>query len=79
MASWPGRVKSSGGRLIAISDRPDLLDMAAGRLELPAGVPEWLSPLVAIIPGQLLAMHLTLAKGYEADHPRGLTKVTRTL
>ncbi|MGE5141282.1 MAG: SIS domain-containing protein, partial [Rudaea sp.] len=79
MLEFAARVKASGGRLIAISDRPELLEMAASRLELPDEVPEWLSPLVAIVPGQLLALHLTLAKGYEADHPRGLTKVTRTL
>jgi glutamine---fructose-6-phosphate transaminase (isomerizing) len=42
-------------------------------------VPEWLSPFTAIIAGQLLAYHLTRAKGFDPDHPRGLTKVTRTL
>jgi len=31
------------------------------------------------VPGQLLALHLTLAKGFEPDQPRGLHKVTRTL
>ncbi len=79
MLEFAQRVKASGGRLIAISDQLELLQMAAGRLELPTGVPEWLSPLVAVVPAQLLALHLTEAKGYEADHPRGLTKVTRTL
>jgi glucosamine 6-phosphate synthetase-like amidotransferase/phosphosugar isomerase protein len=34
---------------------------------------------VAIIPGQLFALGLTLAKGYEPDHPRGLRKVTLTV
>jgi glucosamine--fructose-6-phosphate aminotransferase (isomerizing) len=45
---------------------------------LPKGVPEWLSPLVAVVPGQLFALGLTLAKGFDPDHPRGLRKVTLT-
>jgi glucosamine--fructose-6-phosphate aminotransferase (isomerizing) len=39
---------------------------------------EWLSPLCAVVPGQLLALHLALAKGIDPEHPRGLNKVTRT-
>jgi glucosamine--fructose-6-phosphate aminotransferase (isomerizing) len=42
-------------------------------------VPEPLSPLVAIVPGQLLALHLAAARGYDPDRPRGLNKVTKTL
>jgi glucosamine--fructose-6-phosphate aminotransferase (isomerizing) len=41
-------------------------------------LPEWLSPFTCIVPGQLLAMHVALAKGYDADRPRGLKKVTET-
>jgi glucosamine--fructose-6-phosphate aminotransferase (isomerizing) len=48
------------------------------RLLLPRGVPEPVSPLVAIVPGQLLACHLSLARGLDPDRPRGLSKVTRT-
>lgn len=73
------RIKREGARLIAISDRPEFLQMAEAGLQLPGGLPEWLSPIVAIVPGQLLALHLTLAKGYAADHPRSLSKITRTL
>lgn len=47
-------------------------------LPLPAGVLEWLSPLVAIVPSQLLALHLTRVKGHDPDQPQGLQKVTRT-
>jgi glucosamine 6-phosphate synthetase-like amidotransferase/phosphosugar isomerase protein len=31
-----------------------------------------------VIPGQLFALGLTLAKGYDVDHPRSLRKVTST-
>lgn len=67
-----------GAELIAISDRPDALEMAVTPLQLPVTVPEWLSPVVCVIPGQLLAHDLTVAKGYDPDHPRGLRKVTLT-
>jgi glucosamine--fructose-6-phosphate aminotransferase (isomerizing) len=41
-------------------------------------VPEWLTPLLAVIPGQCFAMTLTAVKGYDLDNPKGLTKVTET-
>ncbi|MGD2176613.1 MAG: SIS domain-containing protein [Anaerolineae bacterium] len=61
-----------------ISEQDDALELARVPLRLPVGVPEWLSPFTCVVPGQLLALHATLAKGYDPDHPRGLTKVTRT-
>lgn len=39
---------------------------------------ELLAPLVDIIPAQLLAYHLTVARNLDPDNPRGLTKVTVT-
>ncbi|MBM4464053.1 MAG: SIS domain-containing protein [Chloroflexi bacterium] len=71
-------LKSRGAELLIISDRQDLLVEAVTPLPLPEGVQEWLSPIVAVIPGQLFAHHLTLAKGYDPDHPQGLHKVTLT-
>jgi len=71
-------LKDKGAELIAISDRPEALDMAVTPLQLPVTVPEWLSPVVCVIPGQLMAHDLTLTKGYDPDHPRGLRKVTLT-
>ena len=64
--------------LIVISGQDGTLELARTPLRLPDALPEWLSPLQCIVPGQLLAMHVTLAKGYDPDHPRGLTKVTET-
>jgi glutamine---fructose-6-phosphate transaminase (isomerizing) len=67
-----------GADLAIISDVPEALDLGTP-LALTASLPEWLSPFIAVIPGQLLAFHLTRAKGYDPDHPRGLMKVTKTL
>jgi glutamine---fructose-6-phosphate transaminase (isomerizing) len=89
MAVSPGRAfddldgvadlaREQGAPLIAVSDRPDVLAAADVALPLPAGVPEWLSPLVAVVPGQLWALGFSLARGLQPDAPRGLTKVTHT-
>ena len=64
--------------LVVISALDDALALAQTSLPLPAGIPEWLSPLVAVVPGQIFALGLTLAKGFDPDHPRGLRKVTLT-
>jgi glucosamine--fructose-6-phosphate aminotransferase (isomerizing) len=71
--------REQGAPLIAISDRPEVLAAADVALPLPAGIPEWLSPLVAVVPGQLWALGFSLARGLQPDAPRGLTKVTHTL
>jgi glucosamine--fructose-6-phosphate aminotransferase (isomerizing) len=65
--------------LVVISDAADVLSQARIPLALPAGVPEWLSPITAIIPGQLLAMHLAHTRDFDPDRPRALRKVTETL
>lgn len=63
---------------VVISDDADTLSLGRTQLPLKASVPEWLSPLTAIVPGQLLAMYLAHARDYDPDHPRGLRKVTET-
>ena len=65
--------------LVVISDDQALLEQAHLALPLPGGLPEWLSPLVAVIPGQLFGLALAQAKGFDPDQPAGLKKVTETL
>ena len=67
-----------GAPLVAISNSPALLDQADVVLPFPAGIPEWLSPMVAVVPGQLFAQALARARGLTPDAPRGLSKVTLT-
>ena len=50
---------------------------ADARIELEP-VPDWLSPLVAVIPAQQLAIGMAEQMGRDVDRPRGLQKVTRT-
>lgn len=78
MRNFTLELKSRGAELLIISDRQDLLAEAVTPLLLPEGVPEWLSPIVAVVPGQLFALHLTLTKGHDPDQPQGLQKVTLT-
>jgi glucosamine--fructose-6-phosphate aminotransferase (isomerizing) len=41
-------------------------------------VPEWLSPLTAVVPGQAMALRLTQLRELDLDSPRGLRKITLT-
>jgi glucosamine--fructose-6-phosphate aminotransferase (isomerizing) len=70
--------KDYGVELVVISNDRRALSLAQLPLTIPQDVPEWLSPMVSILPAQLFAYHLTLAKGYNPEHPRGLRKVTET-
>jgi len=65
--------------LLIISDSEQALSLARTAFPISPGVPEWLSPLISIIPGQLFVLHLALTIGLNPDIPRGLHKVTRTL
>jgi glucosamine--fructose-6-phosphate aminotransferase (isomerizing) len=65
--------------LMVVSDRPEALRLAAWPVPLPPGTPEWLGPIVSIVPGQLHALHLTRARGLDPERPRNLLKVTRTV
>lgn len=65
--------------LFTISDDNDALRVANTGLALPAGIPEWLSPLIAIIPAQLFTYYLTQIKGFNTEAPRSLNKVTETV
>jgi glucosamine--fructose-6-phosphate aminotransferase (isomerizing) len=70
--------KDREAELVAISDDAEVLKLAQSPIELPRNIPEWLTPIVSIIPAQLFACHLTGVKGYDPDSPRNLTKVTET-
>jgi glutamine---fructose-6-phosphate transaminase (isomerizing) len=64
--------------LLVISNDDAAFTHAQNVMRLPADIPEWLSPIAAVVHGQVFALRLALAKGHDVDKPRGLTKVTVT-
>jgi glucosamine--fructose-6-phosphate aminotransferase (isomerizing) len=72
-------LKGLGAELLLVSEDESLLDQAQLPLRLPGGIPEWLTPLMAVLPGQCFSLALAQAKGLNPDQPLGLKKVTETL
>jgi len=68
----------AGADTLIISDDDETMRLGDAQLYLPYRVPEWLSPITAVIAGQLFAIRLTTVKKLDIDQPRGLHKVTRT-
>jgi glutamine---fructose-6-phosphate transaminase (isomerizing) len=67
-----------GADLLIVSGDPALLAQARTPLPLDHQPAPWLTPLVAVVPGQVLALRLCLERGADPDNPPGLTKVTET-
>jgi glucosamine--fructose-6-phosphate aminotransferase (isomerizing) len=75
MISQIEQVKARGGIVIALATEGDA-DIAAKAdhiLSVPA-VPELLSPVVNVVPLQLLAYYLAVRRGCDVDQPRNLAK-----
>jgi glucosamine--fructose-6-phosphate aminotransferase (isomerizing) len=72
------RLGEFGVERIVLSDRAEAVALGPVGIRLPAGVPEWLMPIVSIVPGQLLARHLAIARGLDPELPRWIGKVTLT-
>ena len=70
--------KDHQAEILVLSNEPEAFGLAQTPLELPTDLPEWLSPLVSIVPAQLFCYHLTRAMGYDTENPRQLSKITRT-
>ena len=77
MMAFVRQARALGAELLCVSDDERLLKMGRTQFPLPS-TPEWLSPLLAIVPGQLFALFLAAAREYDPDRPRGLRKVTET-
>ncbi|MYE26615.1 MAG: SIS domain-containing protein [Chloroflexi bacterium] len=71
------RLNELGAETLVISNNSDLLGQGRQAMTIPS-TPEWLSPILAVMPGQIFAMQQALVRGYEVDKPRGLSKVTIT-
>jgi len=68
-------VKARRGKVIAIADEENenLKAIADYIIKVPKTIPE-LSPLLTIVPLQLLAYYIADAKGLDVDKPRNLAK-----
>jgi glucosamine--fructose-6-phosphate aminotransferase (isomerizing) len=79
MLSNVQEVKARGGRVIAVAapgdqTLPRILDPATDSLlEVPATDEAW-SPLIYVLPLQLLAYHIAVRAGRDVDQPRNLAK-----
>ena len=68
-------IRARHGRVMAVVTEGDtrIVDMADASVAVPA-VSEALSPLLTIVPLQLLAYHVACLKGCNVDQPRNLAK-----
>jgi glucosamine--fructose-6-phosphate aminotransferase (isomerizing) len=71
-------LRRRGALTLAISSDPGLLADVDVPLPLVAEPAPWLTPVTAVLPGQILASTLARARGRDLDAPVGLTKVTET-
>ena len=65
--------KARDAFLIGISPKSDGTEIFDYLMPLPV-IDEWLSPLAAIIPLQLLSYHIAAHRGLDVDQPRNLAK-----
>ena len=68
-------VKARDGKVIVVTDRdPAELDGVADHVLRVPALPESLSPIVSVIPLQLLAYQIGVRRGADVDQPRNLAK-----
>jgi len=68
-------VKARGAYVVAVAfDDDEQIDKHADSVLRIPRVPDLLSPVVSIVPLQLLAYHVAAARGHDIDQPRNLAK-----
>lgn len=72
------RAIDRGAPTVVVTNSPLTTDLGGQALTFDSYIEEWLTPIPAIIIGQLFTYHLALHQGNDPDSPRGLSKVTRT-
>ena len=68
-------IKARGGTIIAITNQRDkkLAALAKHIIQVPTTL-DYFSPIINVIPLQLLAYHIADLKGLNVDRPRNLAK-----
>ncbi|MFF8354390.1 SIS domain-containing protein [Streptomyces chartreusis] len=72
------RLRGRGADLVVIGPRQQVEQASAGFVLPTEDVAEELQPILEILPLQLLAYEVTIARGQDPDAPRALAKVTET-
>jgi glucosamine--fructose-6-phosphate aminotransferase (isomerizing) len=68
-------IKARGGPVIAVANQgEEEVAARADEIIYVPKVPEYLQPMVAVVPLQLLAYHIALLRGCDVDKPRNLAK-----
>lgn len=78
LVEMAARLSDRKADVAIISSEDEILSYATTPFKLEVGIFEELSPLLYILPAQLLAYYLAVSRGYDPDRPRGLSKVTLT-
>lgn len=73
------RLKELNAYSLSITNDDDIAAASSYALRMPKEIDEFLSPIPFIVPGQLFAALLATKKDIDADAPRSLSKVTKTL
>jgi glucosamine--fructose-6-phosphate aminotransferase (isomerizing) len=68
-------VRTRGGKVIAIANEQnnEISEMADHVLYIPETI-DVLTPILSVIPLQLLAYHIAVMRGCDVDKPRNLAK-----
>lgn len=69
-------MKARGARIISIIEEGDeqIRNLSDRVVEIAESLPSLLTPLVYVVPLQLLAYYLSVIKGHDPDYPRNLAK-----
>ena len=73
------RLRELKADCMSITNDAEAAKLSSRSLILPGDIDEFLTPIPFIVPAQLFAAYLSEAKGLDADAPRSLSKVTKTI
>src|SRR5262249_8330700 len=60
-------LRAHAGLSVAVSDEDALLAPADISVRLPSGLPDWVAPFVAVVPGQVAGLRLAELRGVDVD------------
>jgi len=69
-------MKARGANIVSVIEEGDdqVRSISEDFIEMPKGIPSIMTPLLYIVPLQLLAYHVAVEKGHDPDRPRNLAK-----